>query len=95
MVEFEAKNDTIEGDSVMRLHCNHQHIFHASCLKEWCSAQYTCPVCREILIPKERQNACKLKIGRFKAIVQANILITMQNDVENYDNVVVNQVDSH
>ena len=44
------KDENIPGDSVVQLSCNPQHIFHASCLKEWVILQFTCPICREILI---------------------------------------------
>ena len=44
------KDENICGDSVVQLPCNKQHIFHTDCLKEWVTTQFTCPICRDILI---------------------------------------------
>jgi hypothetical protein len=36
--------DFVENDKVSQLLCN--HIFHHSCIQEWCHYKDTCPVCR-------------------------------------------------
>jgi hypothetical protein len=36
--------DFVDNDKVSQLLCN--HIFHHSCIQEWCHYKYNCPVCR-------------------------------------------------
>lgn len=74
------KDENIAGDSVIPLECNAAHIFHAECLKEWVKFQFTCPICREILL-KDKSDQEKLK--RYMSIVRRNTLIQYQNDDDN------------
>lgn len=73
------KDENIPGDSVVQLSCNQQHIFHASCLKEWVIMQFTCPICREIIIKDKNDHQ---RIERYRSIVKRNTIIQLQNDDE-------------
>lgn len=42
--------DFMEGQSVVTLSCDKEHIFHNDCLEQWKQNNYTCPLCRATII---------------------------------------------
>ena len=70
------KDENIPGDNVIQLNCNKQHVFHSKCLQDWVDLQFTCPICREILIA----NQDEAKIKYLTSIIKRNTIITLQNE---------------
>ncbi len=75
------KIENIPCDEVIQLNCNKQHVFHASCLKEWVKFQFTCPICREIVT----SNTDEKKLATYRSIIKRNTLINLQNDEDNVE----------
>ena len=76
------KDENIPGDSVIQLGCNKQHIFHSECLKEWVKFNFTCPICREVVLSDKTDTR---KLDRYKLIIRQNTLIALQNDEDNVE----------
>lgn len=77
LLEFKIGEPMSPADLVVQLSCNPAHVFHAECLKQWVDMQFTCPICREILLADKTDKA---KLARYQSIVKRNLLIQLQND---------------
>ena len=41
---------------VVELNCSKKHIFHLNCLKKRSKVKFTCPICRESILPQKNKN---------------------------------------
>ena len=41
-----------DGKDIVELDCSKKHVFHLNCMEKWVEKNNTCPMCREVVEPK-------------------------------------------
>jgi len=44
-----------EGDKIVQLRCNKEHIYHSDCIGEWVKKQAVCALCRQCIFPDDEE----------------------------------------